>query len=79
MGLPIKKVQFLGLVQKLMMILAQNFRYVMLMRMFSISWTLNVDTHNLGEERNVGMTNYELSILGKRNLNSASRKVVLNR
>ena len=39
----------------------------------------NVDIHNLGEERNVGLTNYEVSIRGNKNLSSASRKVVLNR
>ena len=39
----------------------------------------NVQTHNIGEERNVGMVNYELSIRGKGNLDSVSRKLVLNR
>jgi hypothetical protein len=39
----------------------------------------NVDTHNLGEERNVDLTYYEVSIRGNKNLASASRKVVLNR
>ena len=39
----------------------------------------NVQTHNIGEERNVGMINYELSIRGKGNLDSVSRKLVLNR
>ena len=41
----------------------------------------NVATHNLGEERNVGVTNYEvgISIRGNKNLSVASRKVVLNR
>ena len=39
----------------------------------------HVETHNLGEERNVGMTNYEIMIRGKKNLQSASKKIVLNR
>ena len=39
----------------------------------------NVQVHNIGEERNVGMITYELSIRGKDNLYSATRKVVLNR
>ena len=39
----------------------------------------NVQVHNLGEERNVGLVNYELSIRGKLNLESVSRKVVLKR
>lgn len=39
----------------------------------------NVKVHNIGEERNVGLINYELSIRGKENLGSASRKVVLKR
>ena len=39
----------------------------------------NVQVHNLGEERNVGLVNYELSIRGKNNLESVSRKIVLNR
>ena len=34
----------------------------------------NVQVHNLGEERNVGLVNYELSIRGKNNLESVSRK-----
>ena len=34
---------------------------------------------NMEEERNVGMINYELPIRGKRNLDSVSRKLVLNR
>ena len=38
-----------------------------------------VAVHNLGEERNVGMVNYEIDIRGKRNLESASRKIVINR
>ena len=39
----------------------------------------NVQVHNLGEERNVGLVNYELSIRGKKNLESVSRKIVLKR
>ena len=39
----------------------------------------NVQTHNIGEERNVGMINYELSIRGKENIGTVSRKLVLNR
>ena len=39
----------------------------------------NVQTHNIGEERNVGMINYELKIRGKENLDTVSRKLVLNR
>ena len=35
--------------------------------------------HNLREERNVGSINNELKIRGKRNLESASRKLVLNK
>ena len=35
--------------------------------------------HNLGEERSVGLINYELSIRGKENLEASSRKLVLNR
>ena len=35
--------------------------------------------HNLAEERNVGLTNYELDIRGKKNLESVSKKIVLNR
>ena len=38
-----------------------------------------VPIHNLGEERNVGMVNYELDIRGKQNLESASRKIVIKR
>ena len=38
-----------------------------------------VKVHNVGEERNVGMINYELSITGKGNLDSVLRKLVLNR
>ena len=39
----------------------------------------HVPLHNLGEERNVGLTNYEINIRGKRNLSSVSKKIVLNR
>ena len=39
----------------------------------------NVATHNLGEERNVGCLNYDLSRVGTKNFESASRKVVLNK
>ena len=38
-----------------------------------------VPLHNLAEERNVGLTNYELDIRGKKNLESVSKKIVLNR
>ena len=37
----------------------------------------NVQVHNLGEERNVGLVNYELSIIGKNNLDRVSRKIIL--
>ena len=40
---------------------------------------INVQIHNIGEERNVGMVNYELSIRRELNLDSVSRKLVLNR
>ena len=36
-------------------------------------------THNLNEERSVGFINYELQIRGKANLESASKKMVLNK
>ena len=39
----------------------------------------NTLTHNLGEERSVGLINYELDIRGKSNLESSSRKLVLNK
>ena len=35
--------------------------------------------HNLGEECNVGLLNYEISIRGKKNFEAASRKLVLNK
>ena len=38
-----------------------------------------VPVHNLSEERNVGMVNYEINIRGKQNLASASRKIVIKR
>jgi hypothetical protein len=38
-----------------------------------------VSVHNIGEERNVGMVNYELSIRGKGNLESVSKKVLINK
>ena len=37
------------------------------------------NVHNLGEERSVGSINNEIKIRGKRNLESASRKLVLNK
>ena len=39
----------------------------------------NVQVHNIYEERNVGMINHELWIRGKENLQTASRKVVINK
>ena len=36
-------------------------------------------THNLGEERSVGLMNYELGIRGKSNLETSSRKLILNK
>ena len=39
----------------------------------------NVQVQNLGEKRNVGLVNYELSIRRKNNFESVSRKIVLNR
>jgi len=36
-------------------------------------------TYNLGEERSVGLINYELDIRGKSNLESTSQKLVLNK
>ena len=38
-----------------------------------------VQVHNLGEEHNVGLFNYEISIRGKKNFKIASRKLVLNK
>ena len=35
----------------------------------------NVQVHNMGEERNVGLVNYDISIIGKNNLDSVSRTV----
>ena len=40
---------------------------------------VNVQMHNLGEERNVGFINYELDVRGKDNLEAVSRKLVLNK
>ena len=34
---------------------------------------------NIGEDRNVGMVNYELSIRGNQNFEAEFRKLVLNR
>ena len=39
----------------------------------------STNVHNLGEERSVGSINNEIKIRGKRNLESASRKLVLNK
>ena len=39
----------------------------------------HVPLHNLGEEINAGLTNYEINIRGKRNLSSVSKKIILNR
>ena len=38
-----------------------------------------VQVHNIGEERSVGFFNYEIGIWGKKNIESASRKMVLNK
>ena len=35
--------------------------------------------HNIGEERNVGMVNYESSIRGKNQLKTVSSKLVINK
>ena len=35
--------------------------------------------HNIGEERNVGMVNYESSIRGKNQLKTISSKLVINK
>ena len=35
----------------------------------------NVQVHNLGEERNVGLVNYELSIRGKKILKASPEKL----
>jgi hypothetical protein len=35
--------------------------------------------HNLNEERSVGFINYEISIRGKQNLESASQKMIINK
>ena len=39
----------------------------------------NAPVHNLAEERSVGFLNHEISIRGKRNLEAASKKMVLNK
>ena len=39
----------------------------------------STSVHNLGEERSVGSINHELGIRGKRNLEAASKKHVLNK
>ena len=38
-----------------------------------------VQVHNLGEVRNVGLFNYEISIRGEKNYEATSRKLVLNK
>ena len=38
-----------------------------------------VPVHNLGEERSVGLVNYKMNIYGKRNLDTVSRSVILNK
>ena len=38
-----------------------------------------VQVHNLGEEHNVGLFNYEISIRGVKDFEAASRKLVLNK
>jgi len=38
-----------------------------------------VSVHNIGEERNVGLVNYELHIRGKEHLKSVSQKLVINK
>ena len=38
-----------------------------------------VQVHNIGEERNVGLFNYEIVIRGKKNFEAASRRTILNR
>lgn len=38
----------------------------------------NVQVHNIGQEQNVGMVSYGLSIWRKQNLETVSRKLVLN-
>ena len=35
--------------------------------------------HNLNEEKGVGFVNYEIKIKGKENLDSVSKKMVLNK
>ena len=38
-----------------------------------------VTVHSIGEERSVGLFNYEIGIRGKKTLETASRKMILNR
>ena len=38
-----------------------------------------VQVHNLGEERNIGLVDYEISIRGKKNFEAGSWKSVLNK
>ena len=39
----------------------------------------NVPIYNIGEERNVGFSNYEIGIREKKNVESASQKMILNK
>ena len=39
----------------------------------------NAPIHNLGEERSVGMLNYELNIRGKEQFNTSSQNLVVNK
>jgi len=39
----------------------------------------NVPIHNLGEERSVGLLNYEIGVRGQHNFNSASQSIVQNK
>ena len=38
----------------------------------------NVQVQNIGEEQNLSIVNYELSVRGKQNIETVSRKLVLN-
>ena len=38
-----------------------------------------VQVHNIGEERSVGFINYEMDIQGKKNFDSVSKKMILNK
>ena len=40
---------------------------------------IQVPVHNMNEERSMGFINYELNIRGKQNLDSASKKMVINK